>query len=290
MPVASATELARSLDLELGGRPVARRTWAVTLANNTLDGTPPTETEILVECGLDNWGALHPTLTAYGLRKASVTERMQDSPYHVQVVAEYGVCTDNELLTPLSRTAEWTFDAQPAQVPALYYFDGSTKKPLTNSANDYFEGLTTDEQMIRATIVKNYAALPSSQILAQNCVNNSTYLGLPQYTWKVAAVKATYTKEVYNNVVFTYWATQVELLYRQTGWNLQLPDVGWNYLEGGQRRRAMVFDNQNDEWIASPNPVGLNGSGGQTLGVPALLDRRVNPEANFTSLFGNTPA
>lgn len=290
MPVVSAVELARSLDLELRGTPVAKRTWAVTLPDNTLQNNPPTEDEIWTECGLSDWGTPHPSITALKLKKLSIAERYQDSPYHVQVVAEYGICTANDLLDPLSRTADWSFDGQPAQVPAFYYYDGQTQKPLTNSAYDFFEGLVTDESMIRATIQKNYATLPGSQIAAQNCVNDAQYLGLAQHSWKVAAVKAAFTREVYNNVEYSFWATNIELLYRQTGWNLRIPDVGWNFLDGGQKRRAMVFDFQNGEWVASANPVGLNASGNQTNGEPNLLNRRVNPEADFSNLFGNPPA
>lgn len=293
MGIASTTELARTLDLEVGGRPVAKRTWAITLTNDTLEGNPPSETAILLACGIDNWGNAHPDLTTLGLRKINITERFQDSPYHVQVVAEYGTVTANELLAPTNRTAEWTFDAQPSQVPALFYYHGSgngTRRPLTNSANDFFEGLTTDEQIVRATMSKNFTAFPLDQMQAQNCVNNAAYFGCPQYSWKVAAVKTQYVKELYNLVEVSYWATQCELVYRQSGWNLQLPDVGWNFLDGGQRRRAMVFDFKNGEWIASPNPVGLDGGGNQTLGVPDLLDRRVNAEVNFTSLFGVPPS
>lgn len=293
MAIATSNELARTLDLEVGNRPVAKRTWAITLTNDTLEGNPPSEADILTACGIDNWGNSHPDLGALGLRKISISERFQDSPYHVQVVAEYGTVTANELLTPTNRTAEWSFDGQPSQVPALFYYNGtgnSDRRPLTNSANDFFQGLTTDEQIIRATMAKNFATFPLDQMSAINCVNNATYFSCPQYSWKVAAVKTQYVKELYNLVEVSYWATQCELVYRQSGWNLQLPDVGWNFLSGGQRRRAMVFDFQNGEWIASPNPVGLDGSGNQTLGVPALLDRRVNAEVNFTSLFGTPPS
>jgi len=83
----------------------------------------------------------------------------------------------------------------------------------------------------------------------------------------------------------TYFATTATLAFRQSGHNLLIPDVGFNFIAGGEKRRAMVFDFQNGEWIASPNPVGLNGSGGQTLGAPAILTRRVNPRADF-STFG----
>jgi hypothetical protein len=52
----------------------------------------------------------------------------------------------------------------------------------------------------------------------------------------------------------------------------------------------MVFDFQNAEWVPSPNPIALNGSGMQNLtGNPAILTRRVNPRADFTTLFGTLP-
>jgi hypothetical protein len=51
----------------------------------------------------------------------------------------------------------------------------------------------------------------------------------------------------------------------------------------------MVFDFENGEWVASANPVGLDGSGNQTFGLPALLQRRVNQVSDFTELFGEPP-
>ncbi len=295
MPIQSVTELARSSDFTLGTQPVATRRWAVTLTDNTLQNTPLTETDILsnVDMNLSAFGNVHPTWSALGLRKIVINERFNDSPYHVEVVAEYGNVTANELLTPASRAAEWSFESQPSQVPALYYYHGTGNgdlRPLTNSAYDYFEGITTDEAMVRATIRRNYTAFPSSQMAATNTVNDGTYFGGAAYTWKCAGVNSTFTIELFNNATYSYWATQIELMYRQTGWVLQLPDVGWNYLSGGQKRRAMVFDFENGEWVASANPVGLDGSGNQTSGQPAVLQRRVNQVANFTTLFGTPPS
>lgn len=290
MAITRTEELARTLDLELGGRPVAKRTWALTLSNDTLVSDPPSETAILTATGLDNWGTSHPALANLRLRKVTIAERFSDSPYHVQVVAEYGSVTSNELLSPVSRESEWSFESQPGQVPALYWWDGTTRRPLTNSANDYFEGLTTEEQIVRATMRKNYSAFPRDQMAATNSVNSGEYFLCPAHTWKVAGVTSSYVIELYNNVEVKYWATACELQYRQSGWNLQLPDVGWNFLAGGQKRRAMVFDFENAEWVASPNPVALNGSGGQSSGYPAILERRVNTEANFLTLFGTPPS
>ena len=295
MAYESSVELARTLEGNLGQATVAVRRWAVVLSNNTLANSPTTAGEVITALGLDNWGTAHPELTFLGLRKVVVNERFQDSPYHMEVVAEYGLVTANDLLAPVDRGVEWSFETQPGQVPAFYYYDGATRRPLVNSANDYFEGLTVEEQLVRVTIKKNYAAPPYAQIRATNSINSDGYLGANSHTFKVAGVNTTYTTELYNNVKSSFWATTCELLYRQSGWNLQLPDVGWNFIDAGsgQKRRAMVFDFENSEWVASPNPVALNGSGGQSSGFPAILNSpdglRVNTEVNFLGLFGTPP-
>lgn len=292
MGVASYVELARTFENEVGGQPRAVRTFAVTLTDDTLQNNPTTHAVVANALGLANWGASHEEFAWLGLRKFTLTERFQDSPYHVQVVAEYGVVTANDLATPLFRTAEWSFEGQTGEVPALFFWDGSTRRPLTNSAYDYFEGLTTQEQMVKATVKKNYEfwGQISARIAANNKINSADYLGCATHSWKVNGVSAAYVTEVYNNVSYSYWQMTAELLYRQSGWNLQLPDVGWNYIDGGQKRRAMVFDYENGEWVASPNPVGLNGSGGMNFTTwPVVLERQVNLEADFPALFGYPP-
>lgn len=294
MSVASAAELDRTFENELGGGPKLTRRWAVTLSDDTLQGSPTTHGQVINHLGLDNYGTQHPDLqnNYVGLRKVTVTERYSDSPYHVLVVAEYGVVSANELLNPTLRAAEWSFETKPSQVAALYYWDGQTKKALTNSAYDYYEGMTTEELLVVAKVSKNYSYF--SQVIpiinATNKINSGSYIGCETHTWKVAGVSAEYVTEIYNNVANQYWRTTSELQYRQSKWNLYLPDVGWNFIDGGQKRRAMVFDFENGEWVASPNPVGLNGSGGLNFtGTPFINERRVNQEENFSQLFGNPP-
>lgn len=301
MGVASYEELARTFENELGGSPKAVRTWAVTLTDDTLQNNPTTHGAVINALGIDNYGAQHPDIanSYFGLRKITLTERYSDSPYHVLAVAEYGVVSANELLSPTSRAAEWSFESKPSQVAALYYWDGTTRRPLTNSAFDYYEGLQTEELIVVAKVSKNYSDFdadngPVHLINATNKLNSGNYLAAAGtsnvHCWKVAGVSTEYVTEIYNNVSHQYWRTTSELQYRQSTWNLFLPDVGWNFIDGGQKRRAMVFDFQNGEWVASANPVGLDGSGGMNFtNFPFINERRVCEEVNFSPLFGTPP-
>jgi hypothetical protein len=296
MGVESVVEMGRTFDNEVGGTPKAVRRFAVTLTSNTLAGTDYTASELATACSVQTWGSVHPDLSFIKLRKVTINERFNDSPYHVEVVAEYGLIADNELLSPTSRAAEWSFDGKQGSLPALFYFDGSTRKALTNSAGDYIEGLTTQEALFEATCKQNYTNFPSAQAVAVNAVNHATYFGTAAHTWQLTGGTINYVTELFNNTVTSYWAASWKLLYRQTGHNLLVPDVGWNFVSGGQKRRCMVFDFENGEWVASPTPMPLNGSGQQQTGnqLPVILGSgtglRVNPEANFTALFGTPPS
>lgn len=293
MGIVSVSEQARTVEFTLNAAGVAKRAWILTLSDDTLSGNPLDEDEVLTALGLTTWYDAHPTWTFLNLRKLVITERAGDSPYHVEAVAEYGPTQANEILAPLSRDPVWAFEGSRSEVPALYYYEGTGNddvRPLTNSAYDYFQGLTTAESMVKATCKRNFSSFPTAQMAAMNSINNATYFGGPTYTWKCDGVTVAQVIEVFNNATYSYWAAQIELLYRQTGWVLQLPDVGWNFLDGSEKRRAMVFDFKNGEWVPSANPIGLDGGGGQTFGEPAILPRRVNPAANFTTLFGTPPS
>lgn len=268
---------------------IAKRRWVCVLSDNTTQGTETTFTQVAAATGVSDFGTQHPDLTAWKLRKFWINEGYEGSPYHVEVVAEYGIIRPEEVLHPTSRPAQWSVDGGQGAVPALFYYDGTTRYPLTNSAYDYFPGLTTEETVARINVQKNTSSFPSSWMAAMNRINSADYFGMPTHTAKVANVNTSYEYEEFGGSLVGFWNTTATIVYRQSGHNLLLPDVGYNFLDGGQKRRAMVFDFQNSEWVPSPNPVGLNGSGGQALGQPEVLTRRVNPETNFQTLFGNPP-
>lgn len=292
MSAVSVKELFRKNVYELNKPRQLIREFAIVLSDDALTN-PSSESTIFNTSGIPDIGATHPTYTGYRATKITYTEGHGGSPYHIHVSVEYGVITANALLHPTSRAAVWNFDSGPGEVPALAYYAGSgnaTLRPLTNSAYDYFQGLVTQESTVIAKVAQNFSTFPSTWLAAQNSVNNATYLGCPPHSVKVQKITVEQTSEEFGGGIVRYWAATAELHYRQSGHNLQLPDVGFNFLIGDGKYRCMVFDEKNAEWVPSPGPVGLNGSGAQTFGFPAILNRRVNPEVNFTSIFGAPPS
>lgn len=306
MAVKSVVEMPREFEAEIGRPPVALRRWVCNLTDDALSN-PISDPDLVLATASPGltWGNTHPTWTWLRLRKVTTSENYEGDPYKALVTAEYSAIRPEEAQNPLARDPAWSAEAGSSDVPVLYHYSGvgnGTRLPLTNSAYDYYQGLTTQEAIVRVRVRKNYgippgqispdinSVYPQTQINAINHLNNAEYGGNPAHTYKCTGVTTQLTYEVYGALVYQYWDTTSELTFRQTGWNLQLPDVGFNFLSGGQKRRAMVFDFQNAEWIASPNPVGLDGNGNQTGGAPAILNRRVLPEANFTSIFGAMPS
>jgi hypothetical protein len=290
MAVISYRELARNNTHRFGESPIYRRQFVCTL------DTPETaSTDMVTACGVAH-GAAHPEWALMLVHNLELEEQYEGSRYHALLTAEYELPAAGEVEqsswtpSPLTRPDEWSFQTQGAAVPAFFYFDGATKKPLTNSAYDFYQGLTVDEAQTKVIITGNRATFPSAIAAAvTNCVNGSAYLGGGENTWKCQGISGTVKYELVNSVQIKYWEVKAELLYRQTGWNLLLPDIGFNYLEGGEKKRATVKDEENGEYVASANPVALNGSGAQTSGAPAILNRRIYKQIDFSSYFGTPP-
>lgn len=295
MPVVSTKELARTYEREITRPMIAKRRWVCVLSDNTTEGTNTTFNDIVTAClGSTSFGLAHPDLTAWKLRKIYLNEGYDGSPYHVEFIAEYGTVRDEEVLSPTSRPAVWSFEGSTGEFPALRYFSGSgngTTYPLTNSAYDFFPGLMTTESVVLMKVTKNHANFPTSWYTVNNHVNGAQYFGCPAHTIRVAGIDTTYEYEEFGGSMVKFWKATATLAYRQSGHNLLLPDVGYNFIDSGQKRRAMVFDFNNSEWVPSPNPVGLNGSGGLNMtGNATVLTRRVNPETDFQSAFGTPPS
>lgn len=293
MAVLSYRELSgRSFQHRFGDPPSADRQYGVTLDD------PNTSTQsILNAIGIAH-GAYHPEYTFLRCIEGRVAENDPD-PWHATVTYRYELPQRGNLEfepNPLARPDVWTFSTGGSQVPALRYFEGTGNddiRALVNSAGDIFEGLTTDESEVRATISGNRPVFPlDTATYVTNAINDAEYLGGAVHTWKCAGVSGQQNSEVVNDIELNYWSVTVELIYRYSGWPLQLPQVGWNYLVGGGKAAVYVLGPIGEQ-IAASNPQPLAEDG--TLkypgssGLPDIITRRINPEVSFPTYFGSPP-
>lgn len=294
MAVRSIRELAgRTFQHRFGEAPTAEIRYAL-----TLDDPATPHQQMLNAVGIFH-GTPHPEYIYLLCTEGSVSEADPD-PWHATITYRYEVPqrgTQEFQANPLARPDVWSFSTAGSQVPALTYYNGSSILPLVNGAGDFFEGLTTDESEVRASISGNRSAFPLATAAAvTNALNNAPYLGGATHTWKCAGISAQQTTEVVNDIEINYWQVSVELIYRQSGWPMLIPHVGWNYIDGSKKKAVYVIDPEDpDETdrIASSTPQPLNSDG--TLkypgagGAPDLLTRRLHPEVNFSTYFGTPP-
>jgi hypothetical protein len=282
MGVVKYTELATvSASRKFGEPPVFQRKWVVEVNDPT---TP--QTDIVNAPGV-SFLTPHPE-AFYCLAMNASVSNYSGSRWHYEVTWDYELPRQqNPDQNPLARPDIWKWTTGGLTVPALYYYDGSTLKPLQNSANDFFEGATTDISTLQASISGNRATFDYG--LAQavaNSINSDTYLGGPPGTWKCGGISGQPAVEVVNEAEIRYWQVEVSLEYRPDKWNLQLPNVGWNYLESGTKKRAYVVDPDTSERVPSSNPQPLNPDGTIKSGAPDILERRVQRQVAFNDFFG----
>jgi hypothetical protein len=284
--------LPRTFRHRFGEAPQAERKFTVSLSQ------PTANQQILNSVGIF-FGALHPEYPYLRCVEGNVTETDR---HYAEVTYRYELPprgTQQFEPNPLARPDVWSFSTGGAQVPALVYYDGAGNdnlKPLVNKANEFvFEGLTTLEAEVRATISSNRATFPLP-IAAEvtNAINASPYLFGAQHTWMCAGINASQAVEAVNDSEITYWQISVELVYRASGWNLLLPNVGLNQIDGGKKKPCTVENEDGDE-IAASTPQSLDDNGKQKANndPPDILDapvgRRIYREINFAPFFGTPP-
>jgi hypothetical protein len=279
----------RTFSHRFGESPTAERKYVC-----TLDGPTATQ-EILDTVGIFH-GSQHPEYLYLLCLSGAVTETDR---HHAEISYSYGVVNQDVASwdpSPLARSDVWSFSTGGSQVPALIYYDGATKKPLVNAAGDYFEGLTVNEAEVRCTISGNRNQFPIALAAAvTNTVNSAGFLGGVSHTWFCSGISGQQTAEVVNGIEIRYWQVSVELVYRQSGHDLLLPHVGWHYVTGSGSTKFRTYvrsDEGTDIAAASPQPLNSDGSQkytGGTSGPPDILTRRVYPETDFSSYFGNPP-
>ena len=278
----------RTFQQRFGDSPTAERKFVA-----TLDEPTPTQ-EIISQIGI-LFGSQHPEFPYLRMLDGSVNETDRQ---HAEITYRYELPQQQDLdPNPLGRPDVWSFSIGGAQVPALFYFHGNGNddvRPLVTAAGDFYEGLTATEAEVRANISSNRPTF--DLVLASNIangINDSAYLGGPPFTWQCAGISGNQAAEVVNDVEIRYWQISVELVFRRSGWVMQLPHVGWHYIEGNKKRRVWAWNEDGSEKIdaAAPQPLTEDGElkypGAD--GVPDQLLRRTFPVIDFSQYFGTPP-
>lgn len=235
-------------------------------------------------------GSPHPEFGFLTMTEANMTEG-SPSPFHAEVTFRYELVDPDERdPNPLARPDIWTFAAGGAAKAIADAFD--PQGAIANTAGDIIEGVTTEEDTLRATITGNRATFPLDQALRViNTVNDAVYLNEPAHTWKCTGITGQQQIEMVNDAELRFWSFTTELSWRRSGWKLKLPNVGYNFLENGVKKRAFVIDPDTGERVPCVNPVPLNANGTlKPAGQEAdIIEFRVNSESNFDQFFG-TPS
>ena len=292
MAVLSLREvLPRTFNHRFGESPTAERKFVC-----TLDGPTNTQ-EILNAVGVFH-GSQHPEYSYLLCLNGQVNETDR---FHAEATYSYevpDVGTQDYQANPLARPDVWSFSTSAIAVPTFrYYNDTNQLKPLINTAGDIIEGAQTVEGELRVSISGNRATFPvAAAVAVTGALNSEPYLGAPQHSWICNGISGQPTSEVVNGIEINYWQITAELSYKPSGYKLYLPNVGWNYVSGGKKKRCYVFEEDGSTQIASVNPMALNDDGSIRFntdftgsGAPTILERRVNPAVSFSQYFGVPP-
>ena len=277
--------LPRTMTHKFGDSPTAERRFVV-----STDGETPQQ-DVLAQVGIYHLSP-HPEWPFLSVLSITATET---DPYHSEITYSYGMTAqENEDPNPLARPDVWNFSAGGSSVPAVDYYFGTGNgvlKALDNAAQDPFEGVTKTEAELTATISGNRANFDIGlAALVTNSINNAAYLGGAQYTWLCTGISGVQATEMVNDAELRYWQVGVTLIYRQSTHLLKIADCGFNYLDGGVKKRCYVEDADGTK-VPSANPMPLDPAGAMLAYAQSFttLERRMHREINFQTYFGVPP-
>ena len=285
--------LPRTLSHKFGEAPTAELKYVC-----TLDGATNTQ-DIINTVGIFH-GASHPEFSYLLCLNVSVSET---DAFHAEVTYSFESPQEGiqEFQTsPLARADIWSFSTSGISVPCFRYYNGTGNgdiKPLINSAGDILEGAQSIEGELKLSIAGNRATFPIANAVAvTGALNSDSFLGADAYQWMCHGISGQPAVEVVNGQEVNFWQVTAELSFKASGYQLYLPNVGWNYVSGSSKKRCYVFEEGGIEKIASASVMALNDDGSIRFntdftgsGAPTILSRRVNPAVAFATYFGTPP-
>lgn len=240
------------------------------------------------------WLDAHPE-NSEALLIESTVQPEGDSPFHWRLVFTYKTATDI-LETPWDRPPQFSFSGSLASAPAFWHYpnsnDNNTKQIIINSAGDPIGGLDKDEAEFTVSISLNLyppgAGTPYFDVLKSQqyvgAINSDTWSGGAPKTWKCQSITANRKIEQVAGNTYIYWEANTTIAYRNTGWDLQTWDVGFNEIVGGSRRKIMAGAEPVSE------PAALSNGRAKAPGQPPDMKMfRIYPMLPFNGTFPPFP-
>jgi hypothetical protein len=273
----------RGRQTQYGDVPVYTRVFLVTV------DSPDTEFQKISEAPEIAWLDPHPE-NENALLIDSNVQQDGDSPFHYKLTFTYKSGQDLGEV-PWERPAQFSFNGSLASAPAFWYYpnsgDNSTKRIIINTAGDPIGGLDRDEGEFSVSITINKQP-PFDYVKAQNyvgAINSDTWSGGGPKTWKCQSITGNRKIEEVTGTKYVYWETNATLAYRNTGWDLQTWDVGFNELVNGQRVKIMAGADPVSE------PAALSNGSAKTPGQPPdMLTFRIYRTLPFVGTFPLLPS
>ncbi len=272
----------RGRQTQYGDVPVYTRIFLVTVDD------PNTDLQAISEEPGIAWLDEHPE-DENALLVDSNIQQDGDSPFHYKLTFTYKSAEDLAE-DPIDRPPQFSFSGTLASAPAFWYFpnnnDNTTKRIIVNTAGDPIGGLDRDEGEFTVSITINKAP-PFDYAAAQSyvgAINSDTWSGGGPKTWKCMSITGNRKIEDVNGTKYLYWETTATLAYRNTGWDLQTWDVGFNQIVGGARRKITAGSEPVSE------PAALSNGVAKTPGQPPdMLMFRIYRMLPFTGTFPLLP-
>ena len=247
-----------------------------------------------------SWLDAHPEDSEAWLVESNVAQE-GDSPFYYKLTFTYKTSEGVELI-PWERPYNWSFSGSVASVPAFWYYSGAdddntTTTIIHNSAYDPLQGLDKDEGEFSVTFSGNFAP-PFPYVAAQEyvgAINSDVWSGGIAKQWKVSSFSASRKVEavpgaalnaegIPTSAKVTYYEVNVTFAFRNTGWDIQTWDVGFNQWVNGVKQPCRIGGGEASE------PVALhNGVQKANQEPPDMLTFRVYRMLPFGDMFPEIP-
>jgi hypothetical protein len=249
--------------------------------------TPTTPLKEIADAPGVQWLDPHPEFAAILCTEIAVNE--DGDPLHYRVVFTYDlVKVEDRELTPWERKPKFSYSGSITTGPAIIHYNNGFADPkfITNSAGDPLEGATKEYSEWKISIQINRQTFDRALATAYlNAVNSDVWSGCPPGTVKCQNIGGTDEIEQVAGLDVSYWAITAELAFRPEGWRLQMWDIGFNELSGGER---VPVRNKIGEPVA--DRVALrNGQALPAGSPPDMLTFRVYSELPFNGAFPVLP-